>query len=419
MPDQRTVSAKRSRRPTPLRHDGRDYLTTAQTARVLGVKPETIYAYVSRGRLTSARVDGVGGSVFALDEVEALTKRSTSRPPAGLVERIRTQITLLDADRIFFRGNDATALALESTLEDIAALLWDQSATWNPELLSDRIFRQIRALRTPSSRGIDTIKITVDTLGSRDRLRHQIAPDAVVSKAVDVITNSVSALPLLRDQPVRDQTARPTSLAAMLWPRISPITPTPQRIRLLNTILVLLADHDLSAGTIAARVAASARGSIYSVVTAGLGALDGQLHGGVAAAAHIFLAEAMADPEVAVSIRLAANTPIPGCGHIVYQKRDPRADTVFEQLAQATGGNRRVLATIAELRPLIARTDARFMNSDMALAALTLRYDMPADAAETIFAIARIIGWVAHALEEYQEPRLRFRPQGVYVGVRP
>jgi citrate synthase len=59
------------------------------------------------------------------------------------------------------------------------------------------------------------------------------------------------------------------------------------------------------------------------------------------------------------------------------------------------------------------------MNSDMALAALALRYEMGPDAAETIFALARIAGWVAHALEEYQEPRLRFRPQGVYVGVRP
>lgn len=414
MPDQGTFSTPRARRVTPLRHDGRDYLTTAQTARVLGVKPATIYAYVSRGRLTSARITGVGGSVFAVDEVEALTRRSTSRPPAGVVERIRTQITLLDDDRLYFRGHDATTLALGSGLENVAEMLWDHPASWNPYLLPTRVFRQMSTLRTQTGRGIDTIKLTVDILGSRDRLRHQITPAAVTAKAVNVFANSVSGLPLLRDQPIRG-----TSLAAQLWPRISPIAATPHRIRLLNTVLVLLADHDLSAGTIAARVAASARGSIYSVIAAGLGTLDGPLHGGAATAAYQFLTEAMTDPESALSVRFISGTAIPGCGHVVYQNRDPRAETIFEQLDQATGGNRKVLATIRELRPLIAATEERFMNSDMALAAFTLRYDMPADAAETIFAIARITGWVAHALEEYQEPRLRFRPQGVYVGVRP
>lgn len=414
MPDQRTFSASRPRRMTPLRHDGRDYLTTAQAARVLGVKAETIYAYVSRGRLTSARIAGVGGSVFAVDEVEALTRRSTSRPPAGVVERIRTQITLLDDDRLFFRGADATALAVDSDPESVAALLWDHPVVWEPHLLPARVFRQISALRSLPSRGVDTIKITVDVLGSRDRFRHQITPDAVTTKAVDVLANSIAALPLLSEHPIRG-----VSSAARLWPRLSRIAATPQRIRLLNGVLVLLADHDLSAGTIAARVAASARGSVYSVITAGLGALDGPLHGGAATAAYLFLTEAMSDPASALSVRLASGTAIPGCGHLVYQNRDPRADTIFDQLEKTTGGNRDVLATIRELRPLIARTEARFMNSDMALAAVALRYDMPVDAAETIFAIARITGWVAHALEEYQEPRLRFRPQGVYVGVRP
>jgi citrate synthase len=88
-------------------------------------------------------------------------------------------------------------------------------------------------------------------------------------------------------------------------------------------------------------------------------------------------------------------------------------------LEAATGGNRKITGTIDQLRPLIADTEAAFLNSDMALASLAVRYDMPPDAAETIFAIARIAGWVAHAIEEYSEPRLRFRPQGVYVGVRP
>ena len=60
-----------------------------------------------------------------------------------------------------------------------------------------------------------------------------------------------------------------------------------------------------------------------------------------------------------------------------------------------------------------------FPNVDLALAALMHAYDMRPDAGETIFALARVAGWLAHAIEEYREPGLRFRPLGVYSGVRP
>lgn len=103
----------------------------------------------------------------------------------------------------------------------------------------------------------------------------------------------------------------------------------------------------------------------------------------------------------------------PHTKHLVTGSSRDFADTL------TTGGNRKVIRTIEELRGMAGQTDAAFLNSDMALAAIAVRFDMAPDAAETIFAIARIAGWVAHAIEEYEEPRLRFRPQGVYVGVRP
>jgi citrate synthase len=406
--------AHRRRRPTPLRHDGRDYLTTAQVARVLGLKPQTVYAYVSRGLLTSAAIDGVRGSVFAVDEVDAFSRRTTERPPAGVVERIRTQITLLDDDRLYYRGQDATALATGTDFEKVAELLWHQQSAWGQIALRSKTLKQLSSLQDSAGRRVDLVRITVDVLGSRDKLRHQITPDAVARKAATVLDTVVECLPLMAGQEVAG-----TSLAARLWPRLTGIPANRARIRLLNAALVLLADHDLTSGTVAARVAASARGSIYSVIAAGLGALDGPLHGGAASRAGRLLVDAMESPHAAVSLWSAQDGSIPGCGHVVYRESDPRAETLLRMLEAATGGNRKVTRTIDQLRPLIADTDAGFLNSDMALAALAVRYDMPPDAAETIFAIARIAGWVAHAIEEYSEPRLRFRPQGVYVGVRP
>ena len=404
----------RRRWPTPLRHDGRDYLTTAQVARVLGVKTQTVYAYASRGTLTSARIDGVGGSVFAVDEVDAVARRSSTRPPAGVVERIRTQITLLDSDRLYYRGRDAADLADATAFEAVAELLWNHTTDWGVNLLPTKVFRQICALQPATGRGVDSIKMVVDVLGARDALRHQISPAAVCTRAADILANSVAVLQPLTDKPPLDN-----SLAARLWPRLSAITATRQRVRLLNMAMVLLADHDLSAGTVAARVAASSRGSIYSVVTSGLGALDGSLHGGAATLAYRFLSNAVTDPATALSTELEASGGVPGCGHVVYNHRDPRAETLLTALAAASGGNRKVMPTIAALQPLLDQSGAGFMNSDMALAALALRYDMAPDAAETIFALSRIAGWVAHAIEEYNEPRLRFRPEGVYVGIRP
>jgi citrate synthase len=408
------VTHHRRRRPTPLRHDGRDYLTTAQVARVLGVKTQTVYAYVSRGLLTSAAVDGVRGSVFAVDEVDALTRRSAGRPPAGVVERIRTQITLLDDDHLYYRGQDAAALSTIADYEAVGALLWQGDPEWGRNMLSRRVVKQLRALSNPAGRRVDLIRMAIDVLGSRDTLRHQLTHDVVTQKAAGILDTVVDCLPV-----VSGQEAVVSSLAARLWPRLTSIPANRSRIRLLNAALVLLADHDLTASTVAARVAASARGSIYSVVTAGLGALDGPLHGGASTRASRFLTDALDDPAGALAVWSGPDQATPGFGHVVYRDLDPRAEALFELMATTTGGNRTVIRTIEELRGLARRTDAGFLNSDMALAAIAVRFDMSPDAAETIFAIARIAGWVAHAIEEYDEPRLRFRPQGVYVGVRP
>ena len=60
-----------------------------------------------------------------------------------------------------------------------------------------------------------------------------------------------------------------------------------------------------------------------------------------------------------------------------------------------------------------------FPTSDFALAVMTKVFDLRADAAEAIFALARTAGWIAHAIEEYRETPLRFRVPGVYIGIRP
>jgi citrate synthase len=180
-------------------------------------------------------------------------------------------------------------------------------------------------------------------------------------------------------------------------------------VRALNGTLVLMADHELATSTFAARVAASARANPYAVVGSGLGALDAPLHGLVAELVHSLLVEAeRTDVDTAVASRLRHGERLPGFGHAVYPDGDPRAPALLALVAEAGLDDVRfrlagdVLATVEE------RTGVA-PNSDFAIGTLLYAAHMPADAGEAIFAIARCAGWIAHALEEYEEAPLRFR----------
>ncbi|GAA3705101.1 citrate synthase [Gordonia hankookensis] len=394
--------------PKPIHHDGRDYLTTEQVARLLGVKVATVYAYVSRGRMTSVRIDGVDGSVFAVEEVEGVLEGRPRRAPAGAVERIRTGLTLLQDDRLYYRGHDVVELA-DRGFEQAANLLWDNENPWPSAGVDTTTTAVIRTAGGPRARGLDLIRLTVDVLGARDPHRHRRDPATVTGTAARVIDACVDVL--------GDGTGHAGSIAERLWPCLTDDPSSPQKTAQLDAALVLLADHDMSAGTVAARVAASARGSIYAVLGAGLGAFDGPVHGGATTLAHRFLAAALDDPAGAVAEHLYMGNDIPGTGHVVYRHRDPRADLLLDLLAHTDGGDLRVVSAVEAIRRQLP--ESAFPNSDLALAALALRYRMRRDAAETIFALARMAGWTAHALEEYDERRLRFRPEGVYAGVRP
>jgi citrate synthase len=195
----------------------------------------------------------------------------------------------------------------------------------------------------------------------------------------------------------------------MVWSRLTARPPTAAAIRTLNAALVLLADHDLAASTLAARVAASTRAHPYAVVGAGLAALDGPLHGAASGPAYALLADAVrsGDPIGTVSERLRVGGSVPGFGHPLYPEADPRAAELLGQLPDVPA---------RAIVDAVARTSRPKPNVDFAIAAFALLTGMTADAGEALFAIARTAGWIAHALEEYGDRPSRFRPSGRYAG---
>lgn len=411
-------------------------LTTRETAERLGVKAETVYAYVSRGQLSSNRAPGGRGSTFDAAEVDALARRTGRREPTAPAGALSfpTGITLIESDRYFFRGVDATELARHFAYEEVAEWLW--TGELRPGIRFTAPAEALAAARRavgalPSHCGsTDRLRVAVVAAAAADPLRFDLSREAVLGGARSLVPTLAAALPTVAveadgavaaDGAVEAADgAIPPGLARQLWPKLTGRPADEASLAVLDTALGLLIDHDLAASTLAARVAASARAHPYAAVSAGLGVLEGPLHGAASGLAHRMLAEVLerggAAPVVADHLRTGRR--VPGLGHRLYTGEDPRARALFELLAEvpraapALAAARDVVATTARHTPLHA-------NVDLALAVLSVSSGMAVDAGETVFAISRTAGWIAHALEEYGERPLRMRPSGHYTGPQP
>ncbi|MBS1905158.1 MAG: hypothetical protein JST33_01035 [Actinobacteria bacterium] len=421
-------------------------LTAAQAAARLGVRTETLYAYVSRGLI--ARDRGAHGSRFDPLEVErfARTRRRPTSPSHGGARAagadgsplavIDTDIALIEDGELWIRGVPIGELiAAEGDgprFDAVVRWLFEGAELPRPgqRPLSGpdaAIARGVIATLPPGAGAFSRLLAGVAALAAVDPERYDLRADTVARVAARLVAGLVDALPTLGSREAAAESAPPAPgdrdvlpIAARLWPRLTALPATPARIRVLDSALVLLIDHDMAVSTLAARAAASARAHPYAVVAAGFGALDSALHGAVSAAVHALLREVQegADPAAAVASAVRrSGTGIPGFGQPLYPDGDPRARLLLRTLGDAA--EPRVASALAVAERVIdivgTRTGLR-PTVDLALAVMALAWDMPADAGETVFAIARSAGWCAHARDEYQRPPLRLRPIGHYVG---
>lgn len=395
-----------------------DRLDAAEAAARLGVKTTTLYSYVSRGLLSSTRDPSGRRSWFDAAEVAELHRRAHPARVPGPELVFESAVTALGTDRPYFRGRDALELAHERSYEQVAEWLWSgvdspQPPVWRPLPAAAAAAQAVQRALPAATLPLDRLAVAVSALAASDPMRHNVDTGAVLSTGRALISGMVDALP---PQSTRTP-GEAAGIARRLWPKLTKVAPSPPLVRVLDAALVLLADHELAASTVSARVAASVKADPYAVVSAALGVLSGPLHGGASHGAERMLADIRepADAARVIGERLRRGERIPGIGHAVYKSGDARGDLLLGMMrANSDPADRRLGVADAVLHELKAR-GLPAPNTDFALAVMGSLYGMVRGAGEVIFAVSRTAGWLAHALEEYSR-RSPLRPRAVYVG---
>jgi citrate synthase len=393
-------------------------LTTSEAAARLGVKPATLYAYVSRGVLTRVRTSS--GSSFDAAEVEHLALGSRRPPGVGRDPlAFLTELTLIEEGRLYYRGLDAIALSRARTFEETASWLWSgawpaPSPRWAAPDGTVRVAGAACAALDRRCTPADRWRVAVAAAATADPFRHDRSPAAVAAAAGELLATLVELLPVVAP-PVRRTGPGSGTLAARLWPRLSPLPASAAGIAALNAALVLLADHEVAASTLAARAGAAVGGAPDAGGRAGMASSSGPLHAASSLEVLPVLARAEAHgPAVALGEVLSRVGAVHGFGHPLYPDGDPRATELLARVGEFPTSR----VAVDAVAGLAAQRGMPEPNIDFALAALAHVSLMVPGASEAVFVLGRTAGWIAHALEEYGQ-RTSFRVRATYVGARP
>ena len=367
------------------------------------------------------------------------------KPSRGLADVIAASTALSDIDGqaglLFYRGYDIHQLAESATFEEVAFLLQRGHAPSAGELdgyrteigagrLLGKLVTACLADVAASQGPMEALRTLVSLASADDPDKNSNAPEANARKAVRLTAQQpvlVAAYHAARSGREVPPPADGLGLAEgfLLQMRGSP--PAAHEAQLLDTCLVLHADHTMNASTFAARVCAATLSDMHSAVVAAIGTLKGPLHGGANEQVMRTLTEirsaAPGDPvdEVAreVTRRLAAGEKIMGFGHRVYKTEDPRAThlrAMSGELAQASGDDT-FYRMSRRMEEVVLAEKGLLPNVDFYAATVYHYLGIPTDLFTGVFSVSRMAGWTAHVIEQHADNRL-IRPDSEYIGER-
>ncbi|MHB1938954.1 MAG: citrate synthase [Acidobacteriaceae bacterium] len=333
-----------------------------------------------------------------------------------------------------YRGMDIHALAEKSTFPETAHLLWfgrlpsaAELAEFNRHLTNSRALppEVVRLLETLPKDALPmaVLRTAVSALSMYDPDQESLSHEANVRKAFR-LTAQIPMIIATFDRVRKGKSIVPpdpslSHAGNFLW-MLNGEKPSPTAERALDVALILHADHEFNASTFAARVIVATLSDMHSAITGAIGALKGPLHGGAnEAVMRILFAidKAGADPVEYVRQMLADKKKVPGFGHRVYHTEDPRA-THLRRMSQDLGradGNPKWFDMSRKIELFVNAEKKLNANVDFYSASTYTTLGIDVDLFTPIFAVSRIAGWCAHAIEQFEDNRL-IRPRAEYTG---
>ena len=382
------------------------FMSAEEAAQALGVTLTTLYAYVSRKGIRSEKQPGSKSRRYWRADIEQARKRGRpADPSAGLIGS--TAVTLMTPKGPFYRGVSAIELAETATIEDVAGLLWNAPTAFAEAapLLPSNYGEVLSALgdlpRIPRAIALFSL------LEHANPRAHDLTPQGYArtgAEAVRCFAALVSGGSPDDRGPIHVVLARNLGLPASY-------------ADMIRRCLVLAADHELDPTTYAVRAAANTGVTPYGAAMAGLVAGRGRrLHMARAETVSRFVEEFLTgDPKEAVLSRFRVGEPLPGFGRYLYADKDPRAQALIASLEQhAPAPMMKRFRTAADIIEDLTGAAPDFIVPTVLLGkALGLKGEELA-----VSTVGRMVGWIAHALEQYQDNEL-FRPRASYCGPLP
>ena len=363
-------------------------------------------------------------------------------PAKGLADVVAASTALSDIDgtagRLFYRGYDINDLAGAATFEEISYLLQrgappsrGELAGYRSEIAAGRALGKLVTASlgevARSQEPMEALRTLVSLGSADDPDKDSNDPEPNLRKAArltaqqPLLVAAYEAARQGRETPAPDPDA---GIAANFLLQVTGTAPSERAAEILDTCLVLHADHTMNASTFAARVCAATLSDMHSAIVAAIGTLKGPLHGGANEQVMLGLEairSAGGDPVEAVSAqvkdRLGQGEKIMGFGHRVYKVEDPRAAhlrRMSAELAEA-GGDDTYYRMSRRMEEVVFAEKGLYPNVDFYAATVYHYLGIPTDLFTPVFSASRMAGWTAHVIEQHADNRL-IRPDSEYIG---
>lgn len=362
-------------------------MTAKEVCGVLNISRQTLYAYVSRGKVrASAQKGDARKSLYHAHDVDTLiaskkrgrSRRAIAKSTQSFGEPIlKSDISHIDQGRLYYKGQDAIVLSQTATFEDIAKLLIDIDLKTD----RDQKFDRIKGRNAFERMFAATAELTVSK---------RIAPNENTYAAIiKYVLAAIFDTETLSDEPIHVQLAKYFS-------------DNDDFIDVARRCLVLCADHELNPSAYTARIAASTDASTQACLLAALSTFSGTKHGSMTSMARWWVGRAAMKNDDQKAAFIKAVKPPPGFGHPIYAQTDPRTEELLKYFKIPEGWE--------DISKRVIKAHKIYPNLDFSLATMEKSFKLRPKTGQTLFAFGRILGWIAHSEEQRKSGKL-IRPR--------